>query len=174
MGMEHAEGTAAGRSEEFLQYARRRASRLHQSAYVLCGDWHLAEDLVQDTMVKVYRHWPRVRRADNPDAYVQRILLNEARDRWKQREKAHPVARFTVDPAVPDETDDIARRDGVLQALTELPFRQRATVVLRYLEGLTQAETAELLGCDEGTVKSQSSRALTTLRVFLNRTDTTS
>jgi RNA polymerase sigma factor (sigma-70 family) len=72
---------------------------------------------------------------------------------------------------VPDAADDIARRDGVLQALLELPFQQRATVVLRYLEGLTQAETAELLGCSEGTVKSQSSRALATLRKFLNRTE---
>jgi len=169
--MEHKEGAAEGRSGEFLQFARRRASPLHQSAYVLCGDWHLAQDLVQETLVKAYRHWPRVRRADDPDAYVRRILLNEARDRWRRREKAESVARFTIDPAVPDAADDIVRRDRVLQALLELPFQQRATVVLRYLEGLTQAETAELLGCSEGTVKSQSSRALATLRTFLNRTE---
>ena len=137
--MEQLEGEA-GRSGEFLQFARRRASPLHQSAYVLCGDWHLAQDLVQETLVKAYRHWPRVRRADDPGAYVRRILLNEARDRWRRREKAESVARFTVDPAVPDATDDIARRDRVLQALLELPFQQRATVVLRYLEGLSQAE----------------------------------
>jgi RNA polymerase sigma-70 factor (sigma-E family) len=169
--MEHMEGEAEGRAGEFLQFARRRASPLHQSAYVLCGDWHLAQDLVQETLVKAYRHWPRVRRADDPDAYVRRILLNEARDRWRRREKAESVARFTVDPAVPDAAEDIVRRDRVLQALLELPFQQRATVVLRYLEGLSQAETAELLGCSEGTVKSQSSRALATLRKFLNRTE---
>jgi RNA polymerase sigma factor (sigma-70 family) len=118
---------------------------------VLCGDWHLAQDLVQETLVKAYRHWPRVRQADDPDACVRRILLNVARDRWRRREKAISVARFTVDPAVPDAADDIVRRDGVLQALLELPFQQRVTVVLRYLEGLSQAETAELLGCSEGT-----------------------
>lgn len=172
--MEEREGAEAGRSGEFLQFARGRASLLHQSAYVLCGDWHLAEDLVQETLVKTYRYWPRVRRADSPDAYVRRILLNQARDRWRRREKAESVARFTVDPAVPDATDDIARRDRVLQALLELPFQQRATVVLRYLEGLSQAETAELLGCTEGTVKSHSSRALATLREFLDRTETKS
>jgi RNA polymerase sigma-70 factor (sigma-E family) len=168
--MEHKEGPA-GRSEEFLQFARGRASPLHQSAYVLCGDWHLAQDLVQETLVKAYRHWPRVRQANDPDAYVRRILLNVARDRWRRREKAISVARFTVDPAVPDAADDIVRRDGLLQALLELPFQQRVTVVLRYLEGLSQAETAELLGCSEGTVKSNSSRALVTLRKFLNRTE---
>src|ERR1700751_1848722 len=118
--MEHMEGEAEGRCGESLQFARRRASPLHQSAYVLCGDWHLAQDLVQETLVKAYRHWPRVRRADDPDAYVRRILLNEARDRWRRREKAESVARFTVDPAVPDAAEDIVRRDRVLQALLEL------------------------------------------------------
>ena len=72
---------------------------------------------------------------------------------------------------MPDAADDIARRDGLLQALLELPLQQRATVVLRYLEDMTQAETAALLGCSEGTVKSQSSRALGTLRKFLTRTE---
>ncbi|HEY1918555.1 MAG TPA: SigE family RNA polymerase sigma factor [Streptosporangiaceae bacterium] len=164
-------GAAAGRSEEFREFALERSSPLHQSAYLLCGDWHLAHDVVQDTLVKAYRHWPRVRQADNPDAYVKRILINEVRGRWRRRDRAEPVARFTVEPSVPDAADDIARRDRVLQALLELPLQQRATVVLRYLEGLSQAETAELLGCSEGTVKSQSSRGLAALRIFLNRTE---
>ena len=161
----------SSRSEEFREFVRDRASPLHQSAYLLCGDWHIAHDLVQETLVKAYRHWPRVQQADSPDAYVRGILLNEARDRWRRREKAVSVAHFTAEPAVPDATDDIARRDRLLQALLELPLQQRATVVLRYLEGMTQGETAELLGCSEGTVKSQSSRALTTLRKFLTRTE---
>ena len=70
-----------GRSEEFRAFALDRSLRLHQSAYLLCGDWHLAHDLVQDTLVNVYRHWSRVRQADSPDAYVRRILINEARER---------------------------------------------------------------------------------------------
>jgi RNA polymerase sigma-70 factor (sigma-E family) len=159
------------RSEEFREFARDRAAPLHQSAYLLCGDWHIAHDLVQETLVKAYRHWSRVQRAASPDAYVRGILLNEARDRWRRREKDASVAHFEVEQAVPDAADDIARRDGLLQALLELPLQQRATVVLRYLEDMTQAETAALLGCSEGTVKSQSSRALTTLRKFLTRTE---
>lgn len=166
-----------GRSEEFRAFALDRSLRLHQSAYLLCGDWHLAHDLVQDTLVKVYRHWSRVSQADSPDAYVRRILINEARNRWRHRDKAVSVANVRAEPmvpAVPDVTDDIARRDGLLRALVELPYRQRATVVLRYLEGLSQAETAQVLGCSEGTVKSQSSRALATLRKYLERTESRS
>jgi RNA polymerase sigma-70 factor (sigma-E family) len=170
--MEHRRGEAVrSRSEEFREFVRARGTPLHQSAYLLCGDWHLAHDLVQETLVKAYRHWPRVQQADNPDAYVRRILINEARGRWHRRDRAVPVARFAHEPAVPDVTDDVARRERLLQALLELPLQQRATVVLRYLEGRTQAETAGLLGCSEGTVKSQSSRALATLRKYLNRTE---
>ena len=84
----------SGRDEEFREFTRDRASPLHQSAYLLCGDWHLAHDLVQDTLVKAYQHWPRVRQADNPDAYVRRILVNEVRGRWRRRDRALPVARF--------------------------------------------------------------------------------
>jgi RNA polymerase sigma-70 factor (sigma-E family) len=171
--MGHRKGEASrSRSEEFREFVRDRGSPLHASAYLLCGDWHLAHDLVQETLVKAYRHWPRVQQADNPDAYVRRILLNEARGRWRRRDSAVPVAHFAAEPAMPDGTDDVARRMRLLQALLELPLQQRATVVLRYLEGRTQAETAALLGCSEGTVKSQSSRALATLRNYLNRTET--
>jgi RNA polymerase sigma-70 factor (sigma-E family) len=161
----------SGRDEEFREFARSRASPLHRSAYLLCGDWHLAHDLVQETLVQAYRHWPRVAKADSPDAYVRRILLNGARERWRRKEIAVPVARFAAEPVVGDATDEIARRAELLQALLTLPLRQRATVVLRYLEGRSERETAELLGCSEGTVKSQSARALATLRAVLTRTE---
>jgi RNA polymerase sigma-70 factor (sigma-E family) len=170
--MGHRTGSPRSAPEGFREFARDRASPLHQSAYLLCGDWHIAHDLVQETLVKAYRYWPRVQQADNPDAYVRRILINEARHRWRRRDGAVPVARFTAEPVIPDASDDVARRERLLQALLELPLQQRATVVLRYLEGRTQAETADLLGCSEGTVKSQSSRALATLRKYLNRTET--
>ena len=107
------------RDEEFRQFMRDRASLLHQSAYLLCGDWHLAHDLVQDTLVKAYQHWPRVRQADRPGAYVRRILLNEARGRWRRRERT-TVSRFPEgrEPVAPDATDEFARRAGVLQHRT--------------------------------------------------------
>jgi len=163
------------RDEEFGAFIRNCATPLHQTAYLLCGDWHLAHDLVQDTLVKAYQHWPRVRRADSPDAYIRAILLNEARGRWRRRERALPVSRFPEgrEPVAPDQTDEITRRAGLLQALLALPLRQRATVILRYLEGLSERETAAALGCSEGTVKSQSARALATLRTFLDRTEST-
>ena len=173
--MRRAENAMNGRDEEFREFMRNRASPLHQSAYLLCGDWHLAHDLVQDTLVKAYRHWPRVRQADSPDAYVRRILLNEARSGWRRRERAMPVARFPEgrEPVAPDATDELARRAGLLQALLVLPLRQRATIILRYLEGMSERETAAVLGCSEGTVKSQSARALGTLRSLLDRTEST-
>jgi len=163
------------RDEEFPQFIRNRASLLHQSAYLLCGDWHLAHDLVQETLVKTYQHWTRVRQANSPDAYVQRILINEARGRWRRRARDMPVVRFPEErePAAPDATDEITRRAGLLQALLALPLRQRATVILRYLEGMSERETAAVLGCSEGTVKSQSARALGTLRSFLDREEST-
>ena len=165
----------SGRDQEFREFIRNRASLLHQSAYLLCGDWHLAHDLVQDTLVKAYQHWPRVRQADSPDAYVRRILLNEARGRWRRRERAVPVPRFPEgrEPVAPDAADEIARRAGLRQALLALPLRQRATVILRYLVGMSVRETAAVLGCSEGTVKSQSARALGTLRTFLDRPEST-
>ena len=161
----------SSRAEEFREFAHARVSPLQQSAYLLCGDWHLAQDLVQDTLVKVYQHWPRVRQADNPDAYVRRMLVNEVRGRWRRRERVAPVAAFATEQVTPDAADDIARRDRLRQALLTLPLQQRATVVLRYFEGLSQRETAQALGCSEGTVKSQSARALTTLRNFLLGTE---
>jgi RNA polymerase sigma-70 factor (sigma-E family) len=169
--MRRTENALNARDQEFGEFMRDRASLLHQSAYLLCGDWHLAHDLVQDTLVKAYQHWPRVRQADSPDAYVRRILLNEARGRWRRRERAVPVLRFPEgrEPVAPDAIDEVTRRAGLLQALLALPLRQRATIILRYLEGMSERETAAALGCSEGTVKSQSARALGTLRDFLDR-----
>jgi DNA-directed RNA polymerase specialized sigma24 family protein len=112
------------RDEEFGEFIRNCASPLHQIAYLLCGDWHLAHDLVQDTLVRAYQHWSRVRQADSPDAYVRGILLNEARGRWRRRERAVPVSRFPEgrEPVAPDATEEIGRRAGLLQALLALPL----------------------------------------------------
>jgi RNA polymerase sigma-70 factor (sigma-E family) len=162
----HAE---TGRDAEFREFVRNRGTPLHQSAYLLCGDWHLADDVVQDTLIKAFEHWKRVRAADNPEAYVRRILINEVRGRWRRRERSVPVAKFVDEPSVSDAVDDIVRRDGLRKALLALPLRQRATVVLRYLEGLSERETAAALGCSVGTVKSQSSRALANLKSFSTR-----
>ena len=154
----------SGRSEEFREFARDRAWPLQQSAYLLCGDWHTAQDVVQETLIKAYRHWPPVG-GRTPGRLCPGDLAQRGARPVAATGKGRARRAFTAEPTVPDATDDIARRDRLLQALLELPLQQRMTVVLRYLEDMTQVETAKALGCSEGTVKSQSSRALATLRL---------
>jgi RNA polymerase sigma-70 factor (sigma-E family) len=150
--------------DEYREFVGSRAASLHRTAYLLCGDWHLASDLVQETFVQTFRHWRRVQRADNPNAYVKRILVNEFSRRW-HRYRGLPVGTHTDHPevAIPDVSDEVVNRADLLRALLTLPARQRATVVLRYLEGMSVQETAAVMRCTEGTVKSQAARALDTL-----------
>ena len=149
--------------EEYREFVGSRAASLHRTAYLLCGDWHLANDLVQETFVLTFRHWRRVQRADNQNAYVKRILINEFKRHW-QRYGGLPVAdNDRLEVAVPDISDEVVNRADLLRALLTLPARQRATVVLRYLEGMSERETAAVMRCSEGTVKSQTARALTAL-----------
>jgi RNA polymerase sigma-70 factor (sigma-E family) len=150
--------------EEYRAFAGSRAASLHRTAYLLCGDWHLADDLVQETFVQTFRHWRRVQRADNQNAYVKRILINEFNRHW-QRYGGLPVRADNDRPevAAPDISDEVVNRADLLRALLTLPARQRATVVLRYLEGMSERETAAVMRCSEGTVKSQTARALSAL-----------
>ncbi len=152
---------------EYREFVDSRAAPLHRTAYLLCGDWHLADDLVQETFVQAFRHWRRVQRADNQNAYVRRILVNEFNRHWQRYsglpESADPGRLETAVPDVPDVCDGVVNRAELLRALLTLPARQRATVVLRYLEGLSERETAEVMHCSEGTVKSQTARALSAL-----------
>ena len=150
--------------EEYREFVGSRAAPLHRTAYLLCGDWHLADDLVQETFVHVFRHWRRVQRADNQNAYVKRILINEFKRHW-QRYGGLPVRAATDRPefAVPAVSAEVVNRAELLRALLTLPARQRATVVLRYLEGMSERETAAVMRCSEGTVKSQTARALSAL-----------
>lgn len=156
----------------FREWAAARAGQLHRTAFLLCGDWHLAEDLVQEAMARTALNWRRIQAADDPDAYVRKILVNESRSRWRRRSnRERPIERLP-DIGVDDGSDARARRDELINALLALPDRQRATVVLRYFDGLTEAETAHALGCSRGTVKSQTSRALTSLRNRLTPSET--
>ena len=160
--------TASRPDSEYRRFVDRRAAPLHRTAYLLCGDWHLAADLVQEALAKVFRHWRRVQRADNPDAYVHRILINEANRHWQRHRNALPFVDVSRhDMPIPDAADRVVERTDLLRALLSLTQRQRATVVLRYLVGMSERETAHILRCSEGTVKSQSSRALHTLKTHL-------
>ena len=130
-----------------------------------CSVWAQA----QETFVQTFRHWRRVQRADNQNAYVKRILINEFNRHW-QRYGGLPVRADTDRPevAVPDVSDEVVNRADLLRALLTPPARQRATVVLRYLEGMSERETAAVMRCSEGTVKSQTARALNALGGCLN------
>ncbi len=156
------------RDAEFSDYVTARR-RLLQTAYLVTGDWQLAEDVVQTALTKLYVAWPRVRRDDNVDAFVRRIIVNchidERRRPWR-RERS---SLDGVDPGSRPEPS-FEDREALMQALTELPARQRRTVVLRYFSGLSVEETALDLGCSTGTVKSQTSHALRKLEALLSPT----
>lgn len=159
----------ADSDERFAAWASARIAGLHRTAFLLCGDWHTAEDCVQEALARVSISWPRIERVDNPDAYVRRVLVNKVRERRRRRSSGElPTDQFH-DLAVADASQAHADRDELVAALRQLPRRQRAAVVLRYFDGLTEAETAAVLSCSVGTVKSQTSRALDKLRMTLTR-----
>lgn len=156
------------RAEEFTEYVASRSNWLRRVAYLLCGDWHRADDLVQETITKLYVNWSRAARVENLDGYARRVLVNtflaEQRSPWWRR-----TVRSATDP---DEASaravDLDAALDLRRALAALPPRQRATVVLRYYCDLSIEQAAEALGCSSGNVKSQSSRALDALRGALD------
>jgi RNA polymerase sigma-70 factor (sigma-E family) len=156
--------------DRFREFARDQALLLRRCAYLLCGDWHLAEDLVQTTLVKLYDAWPRIERTDRPVSYARTTLtrcwLDERRRPWRRAEERSgelpDTADAAVDPALVHHQSAV--RADLLAALATLPRRQRAVLVLRYFAGMSVTETATALGCSDGTVKSQTSRALGALR----------
>ena len=155
------------RDEEFTAYVAARAGTLRRSAYLLCGDWHRAEDLTQTALTKAYLAWGKVSRADNVDGYVRtmmvRTFLDEQRRRWRRELPTGDVH----DRTGTDPSDRTADRLDLVRALGALPARQRAVVVLRCWEDLPIAEVARALDCSEGTVKSHTSRGLAALRAAL-------
>jgi RNA polymerase sigma-70 factor (sigma-E family) len=153
----------------FGEYLAARESRLLRTAWLLTGDWQLAEDLVQTAMVRVWPRWDRVCAGGDPEAYVRTALVRTYCSWWRRRWRGeHPTA------AVPDEVSDVDLgdgpfatvdlRDAIDRVLPLLPARQRAVLVLRFFEDLTEQQTADALGVTVGTVKSQANRALARLR----------
>ena len=147
----------------YRDYVAGRIDRLRRTAYLLCGDWHTADDLTSTALVKLLRHWRRVSAMENIDGYLRRTLLrawlDERRRPWRREQVRAFVPDLAARPAY-----DVADRMAVLDLLNDLPARRRAVLVLRYFCDLSVEETAEALGCSTGTVKSQTARALDTLR----------
>jgi RNA polymerase sigma-70 factor (sigma-E family) len=158
--------------QEFARYFAARRDAVRRSAYLLCGDWHRADDLAQTAFVALHRRWHKIRDRAALDAYVRRTVvravIDESRRPWRRE-------RFTGDvPEIADTSggrpeigDAVATRTTLVAALHKVPPRQRAVLVLRFLEGLDVSGAANVLGCSEGTVKSQTSRGLDALRAEL-------
>ncbi|WP_369268455.1 RNA polymerase sigma factor [Streptomyces harbinensis] len=161
--------------QQFRDFAAQEAGSLRRTAYLLCGDWHLAEDLMQTALIKVYRSWPRLDRHGELQPFVRRVLLrtwlDEKRKPWRRSEQSFSAVPEVVDPAAgPEDVADRMHLRGLVHgALLRLPPRQRATVVLRFFDDLSIADTAVALGCSEGNVKSQTARGLSALRGHLGR-----
>jgi RNA polymerase sigma-70 factor (sigma-E family) len=157
--------TAGTRDEEFTAFVRSASPGLGRVAWLLCGDAHQAEELVQQALVRTYVAWPKARARD-PYAYARRVLANQRVDTWRRRRR-----EVLMDPsAVPDRGQSTERsedRDRLVRALALLTARQRRVVVLRHLLDLSEREVADDLGIGVGTVKSTASRALARLRTEL-------
>jgi RNA polymerase sigma-70 factor (sigma-E family) len=153
----------------FEAFVEGASSRLLRTAYLLSGDRGHAEDLVQSALLRTARRWPRARR--QPEAYARRVLVNLAKDRWRTRRRR--VTEVTVDAGLSADVavtdDDVPDRERLLAAVRTLPAGQRAVLVLRFFDDLSVAATAAALDCSEGTVKSQTSRALDRLRSVLDQ-----
>ena len=160
----------ADRDRAFVEFVEGAGASLRRTAFLVCGDRHKADDVVQDALYKLYLSWPKVQRMGNPFAYARRIVVNAAHDGSRR-----PWRREVSAAELPDrvERDDFVtghvERDEVLEALRSLAPRQRACVVLRYYEDLSVEQTAEILGCSQGTVKSQAARGLETLRQAIDQ-----
>ncbi len=153
------------RDEGFAAYFASRSSVMRGTAFLLCGDWHRAEDLVQTAFVKLYRSWHRITEYQRLDAYTRQILvrtfLDETRRGFRYRESPTPDHADHAGPAAGDGVED---RLVLVRALADLPARQRATLVLRFWADLSVEDTAKVLRCSVGTVKSQTSRGLDAMR----------
>jgi RNA polymerase sigma-70 factor (sigma-E family) len=151
----------------FREYIATRLDPLRRTAYLMCGDWHSADDVVSTAVVKIYQNWRRVSRMENVDAYVRRAVINAWLD-----ERRRPWRRERSVPELPPRAqlggdEAVNNRLAIPKHLDALPARRRAVIVLRYYCDLSVEETAQVLECSTGTVKSQTARALETLRASM-------
>ncbi|MGW0880466.1 SigE family RNA polymerase sigma factor [Streptomyces sp. NPDC002671] len=159
------------RNEEFQSFMVGRWPRLMRTAFLLTGEQHAAEDLVQSTLERVFAAWRKVGSADDPEAYVRRVMINmhARKHRRKLKEFLAPKDDSGLLHEVADTGDRIAQADDrstLLKALAQLPVRQREAVVLRYWEDLTETQAAEAMGCSVGTVKSNAAKGIAKLRAI--------
>jgi RNA polymerase sigma-70 factor (sigma-E family) len=151
--------------DDFRSYVAGRSAALLRTAYLLTGNRADAEDLLQTALAKTYLSWERIRDREAVDGYVRRVMVNTQTSWWRRRRvDEHPTGDLPDRGSGRDGTADLDLHDALWTALSTLPKRQRAMVVLRYYEDLSEAETARVMGVSIGTVKSTTSRALAKLR----------
>jgi RNA polymerase sigma-70 factor (sigma-E family) len=151
----------------FTDFVEARSSSLFRTAYLMAGEHQLAQDLLQEALVKTLLAWPRLRDHATVEAYTRRVIVTTSIS-WRRRRSFHERPTATLPERVDtDRVDAIVSHDAVLAALQSLPPRQRAAIVLRYYQDLTEAQTADVMGCSVGTVKSQVFAGLSKLRGLL-------
>ena len=155
-----------GFDDEFAEFVTRWSPALLRVAFLLTSDRGAAEDLLQTALLKTSRHWGRLSDRDAAYAYVRRVIVT-THTSWLRRRRVHEVLLDEMPDRCPEAP--VIEAGRALRALEDLPPRMRAVVVLRWYEGLTEAETAEALGCSLGSVKSQASRGLARLRLLLDQ-----
>ncbi|SDC99437.1 SigE family RNA polymerase sigma factor [Nocardioides lianchengensis] len=155
---------AARDRDAFTEFVTARGPALQRAAYLMVGDAGLAQDLVQEALTKTYIAWPRLRDPANAEAYTRKAITTTAISWFRRRSWSELPADHLPEQATAGSEDAVSERAWVWQALLELPVRQRAAVVLRYYEDLTEAQTAAAMGCAVGTVKSQVAAGLAKLR----------
>src|SRR5215472_14837118 len=161
----HSGGTVTADSEGFAEFVDQRQRALLRSAWLLTGDWALAEDLVQTALARTWLRWERIRRRDDPEIYVRKAMMNTwvtwSHRRWRRE---HPSEHIPDSPTPQDLATEVAVRIVVRKALGSLTHRQRAVLVLRVFDDLSTAQVAQVLDCSAGTVKATMSQALAKLR----------
>lgn len=155
---------------EFREFVAARSGALHRAAYLLTGNWATAEDLVQTALTKTYLAWKRIGAIDSVEAYTRRVLYNTNASWWRRRSSSErPTDTFPDASTGRDPMEASIERDLIWRYVRELPKRQRAVLVLRYYEDLSEADSARILGVSAGTIKSQTSRALNNLRSRMHK-----
>ncbi|MBO3749611.1 SigE family RNA polymerase sigma factor [Streptosporangiaceae bacterium NEAU-GS5] len=156
---------------EFTDFVRRRGDHHLRTAVLLTGDWHAAEDLLQSSLAKLYRAWPRLDSGHDPDAYLRRILVNTQRSWWRARWRREiPRADMSAgDAGEGDGGEERAVAAAVRDVLRRLPLRQRTALVLRFYEDLPETQVADLMGCSVGAVKTHTHRGLKAMRALIPR-----
>jgi RNA polymerase sigma-70 factor (sigma-E family) len=155
--------------QDFAEYFAAKRDSARRTAYMLCGDWHKADDLAQTAFVALHRRWKKIREPGATDAYLRRTLvrasIDESRRPWRRERHTDELPEPPQDGA--GLAEQVATRQDLIEALRKVPPKQRAVLVLRYFEGMDVSGAAKALGCSEGNVKSQTARGLANLREVL-------